>query len=63
MTDPERKDQRPVGRLGWLALAVALPLAGAAILWWIPDSREQTIWVSLVVIGLALAGWLYWRED
>lgn len=62
MSDPER-NQRPAGRFGWLALAITLPLAGAAILWWIPGSRTQTIWVSLVVIGLALAGWLYWRED
>ncbi len=51
-----------VRSLGWLGLAVLLPLAGAALLWWIPGSRAQTMWVSLVVIVVALAGWQFWRE-
>ncbi|HSM44884.1 MAG TPA: hypothetical protein VK969_07700 [Acidimicrobiia bacterium] len=65
MTDPERTDEgrRPIGRLGWLVLAISLPLAGAYLLWWIPGSRTQTLWVSLVVFALALTGWHFWRED
>ncbi|HUG32429.1 MAG TPA: hypothetical protein VMM14_06005 [Acidimicrobiia bacterium] len=64
MTDPDQPDQdRPIVRsFAWLGLAVLLPLAGAALLWWVPDSRAQTIWVSLGVIVVALAGWHFWRE-
>lgn len=61
-SDQHQKD-RPVSRFGWLLLAVSLPLAGAALLWWLPRSHTQTLWVSIGVIVLALAGWHYWREE
>lgn len=40
-----------------------LPLAGAALLWWLPSSPTQTRWISLGVIVVALAGWYIWRDE
>lgn len=46
-----------------LAVAIMLPLAAAALLWWLPRDRIQTIGVSLAVIVLALTGWYLWRDE
>ena len=46
-----------------VGIALTLPLIGAALLWWLPDTPAQTILISLAVIVLGLAGWWYWRDD
>ena len=65
VNDPdERERARPLAEgLRRLALALSLPLAGAALLWWLPGTWAQTIGVSIVVIVVALAGWLHWRDE
>ncbi len=65
MSDPEPPEgDRPLARsLRRLAIALTLPLVGAALLWWFPRGRMQTIWVSLAVIVVALAGWYIWRDE
>lgn len=65
MSEPERPERdRPLTQsLRRLAVAIMLPLAAAALLWWLPRDRIQTIGVSLAVIVLALTGWYLWRDE
>lgn len=65
MTDPDqqREEERPVlTGVRRLVVALTVPLLGAALLWWLPNSQQQTIWVSIAIIVLALAGWYVWRD-
>lgn len=66
VTDPENMPERnrPLRTgLRRIGIALAIPLVGAAVLWWLPNTQSQTILVSLAVIALGLAGWWYWRDD
>lgn len=47
-----------------LAIAITVPLLGAAVLWWIAGSdTTQARWISIVVIFVALGGWYLSRRD
>jgi hypothetical protein len=66
VTEPEQKskEESPVlTGIRRIGLALTIPLIGAAVLWWLPNTQSQTITISLLVIVLGLAGWWYWRDD
>lgn len=51
-------------RLRVLALAVAVPLLGAAVLWWIAGTdMTRARLISIVVIVVSLGGWYLTRRN
>lgn len=57
MTD----ERRPLIRL---LIGLTVPLAGAALLWWIagPDTVLAR-WVAIIVIVVALVGWYFSKSE